>query len=159
MNYTLGMSGAITGRSGVTRLTNIRFYNFPAGSILLQTCRLCDDPLKYTNLGTEVIVSQLTLTNVTGGLLNMISDLKRDVIYDLDGSLSNAFDQKNRTSATIVHGFPHIALSNPTLCPPALNAANWDGAVMCDSSVTVRRVAFTNMRKHQDFASLAMKAT
>ena len=89
----------------------------------------------------------------------MISDLKRDVIYDLDGSLSNAFDQKARTSATIVHGFPHIALSNPNLCPPAQTPSKWDGAVMCDSSATIRRVAFTNLDKRQNFASLAMKAS
>ena len=111
-NYSLGMSGAITGRSGATKLSNIRFYNFPPGSILLQTCRLCDDPLKYTNLGTEVFLDNITVANVTGNMLNMIG-LKRDVIYDLDGSLSRAFDNTTRTSATIVHGFPHIALSNP----------------------------------------------
>jgi hypothetical protein len=157
-NYTLGMSGAITGRSGVTQLTNIRFYNFPQGSVLFQTCRLCDDPLKYTNVGTEVILSQITLTNVTGSLLYMIG-LKRDVIYDTDGSLSYAFDRRNRTSATIVYGYPHIALSNPTVCPRANSSADWDDAVMCDSSVTMRRVVFTNMGTHQDFAGQMMKTT
>lgn len=86
-NYTLGMSGIMTPKTGVTNFTNIRFYNFPAGSILIQTCVLCDDPLKYTNLGTEIILKQLTLTNVVGKLLFMIG-LKRDVIYDTDGSLS-----------------------------------------------------------------------
>lgn len=51
-NYTNGMSAIITGRSGMYNLTNLRFYNYPAGSILLQTCRFCDEPLTYTNLGT-----------------------------------------------------------------------------------------------------------
>lgn len=157
-NYTLGMSGAITSRSGVTKLNNIRFYNFPAGSILLQTCRLCDDPLKYTNLGTEVIVNQITLTNVTGNLLFMIG-LKRDVIYDLDGSFSNAFDNTNRSSGTIVHGFPHIASSNQVLCPVASSPSKWDGAVMCGPTLTLRRVAFTNLEKHQDFAAQNLRAT
>lgn len=55
-NYTNKMSGAITGRTGVFKLTNISFFNFPLGSILLQTSRFGDDPLKYINLGTEIIV-------------------------------------------------------------------------------------------------------
>jgi len=56
------MSAAITGRSGVTKFSNVRFYNYPAGSLLFQTCRLCDDPDRYTNVGTEVIVQQLSFT-------------------------------------------------------------------------------------------------
>jgi hypothetical protein len=51
-NYTNGMSAVITGRSGVTKFSKIGFFNYPAGSILWQTCRLCDDPVKYTNIGT-----------------------------------------------------------------------------------------------------------
>lgn len=51
-NYTSGMSAAITGRTGTYSLLNVRIYNFPQGSVLLQTCRFCDNLLKYTNLGT-----------------------------------------------------------------------------------------------------------
>lgn len=51
-NYTNGMSAVITGRSGVTKFSKIGFYNYPAGSILWQTCRMCDDHIKYTNIGT-----------------------------------------------------------------------------------------------------------
>lgn len=51
-NYTNGMSGAMTGRTGTYILEGVHFYRFPAGSILIQTCVLCDDLLKYTNLGT-----------------------------------------------------------------------------------------------------------
>jgi hypothetical protein len=46
------MSAIITGRSGVYNLTKIRFYNYPAGTVLLQTCRFCDVLDLYTNLGT-----------------------------------------------------------------------------------------------------------
>lgn len=46
------MSALITPRTGVTSFTNIRIYGFPRGSIVFQTCRLCDDVLKYTNGGT-----------------------------------------------------------------------------------------------------------
>jgi hypothetical protein len=51
-NYTLGMSSVITGRTGTYNINNTRISNFPNGSVVLQTCRFCDDPLQYTNLGT-----------------------------------------------------------------------------------------------------------
>lgn len=157
-NYTNKMSAVITGKTGSYLISNVKFHNYPQGSLLIQTCRFCDDPLKYTNLGTEVSLSQLTLTNVTGMLLNMIG-LKRDVIYDIDGSLSNAFDGTTRSSATIVHGFPHIAAFNTNDCPPASTPANWDGAVMCGPAVTIRRVWFTNLDDQQLFNANNMKAT
>ena len=51
-NYSDGMSAAITGKTGVYKLSDLQFYNYPQGSILIKTCRFCDDPLKYTNTGT-----------------------------------------------------------------------------------------------------------
>ena len=155
-NYTNNMSGAITGRSGVTKISNIRFYNFPAGSLLFQTCRLCDDVLKYTNVGTEVIVSGLTFTNVTGKMLFMIG-LKRDIIYDLDGSLSQSFDSTTRTSGTIVYGYPHIATTNQATCLHPTSVSGWDNAVMCGPTVTLRRVLFGNIINHQLFQAQLLK--
>jgi hypothetical protein len=102
------MSGVITGRSGTWNISDISFYNYPGGSLLFQTCRLCDDPDHLTNVGTEVFVSQLSFTNVTGKMLFMIG-VKRDVIYDTDGSFSLRFDGNPQDNATIVHGWPHIA--------------------------------------------------
>lgn len=84
--------------------------------------------------------------------------LKRDVIYDLDGSLSQAFDGTARSSGTIVWGYPHIAAYNNNTCPFARNSSGWDNAVMCGPTVSVRRVGFTNLGKHQDFAGQFMKA-
>jgi hypothetical protein len=46
------MSGAITGKTGVYNISDVRFYNYPTGSVLFRTCRFGDDKLKYTNLGT-----------------------------------------------------------------------------------------------------------
>lgn len=154
----MGMSALMTPRSGVTSFTDIRIYGFPQGSIVLQTCVLCDDPLKYTNVGTEILMKQIKLTDVNGSYLYMIG-LKRDIIYDLDGSLSYAFDHSStRTSATIVHGYPHIAATNPTVCPSPINPSDWDNSVMCDSSVSLRRVVFTNLNDHQDFQRQHLKA-
>jgi hypothetical protein len=156
-NYTDEMSAVITGRSGFTKISNVDFYNYPNGSILFQTCRLCDDPLKYTNVGTEVIVSKLRFDQINGNILYMIK-MKRDVIYDLDGSFSSLFDGKNRSSATIVYGFPHIATYNQNTCPKATAPLAWDNAVMCGPTVTIRRVLFSNIINHQLFVSSYQKA-
>ena len=51
-NYTNNMSAIITGKTGVYNISDVRIFNYPAGSLLLQTCRFCDDKLKYTNAGT-----------------------------------------------------------------------------------------------------------
>ncbi len=51
-NYTSGMAGAITPRSGQSNITNTRFYNYPAGSVILKTCSICDNLELFTNLGT-----------------------------------------------------------------------------------------------------------
>lgn len=51
-NYSMNMSAVITGKTGTYVIKNIDIVNFPAGSLLFQTNRFGDDPLKYTNLGT-----------------------------------------------------------------------------------------------------------
>ena len=144
VNYTKGMSAIITGRTGQYNLTNIRAYNYPAGSILIQTCSMCDDLDLYTNVGTEIFVKQWTLSQISGTMLKMIG-LKRDIIYDIDGSLSNAFDGNSRPSGTIVQSYNHIKNYKQSVCPEATTADNWDNTLMCNSSVTVRRVMFTNL--------------
>ena len=102
-------------------------------------------------------MNQLTFTNVDGKMLFFIGILKRDVIYDLDGSLSQKFDGTSRTSATIVHGFPHIAAYNQAACPAPTTAANWDGAVMCDNTITIRRVMFGLLQNAQLFNNQYIK--
>jgi hypothetical protein len=155
-NYTNGMSAAITGRTGTYKLSNIKFHNFPAGSVLFQTCRFCDNLLKYTNLGTEVELDRLTFTNVSGKYLFMIG-LKRDIVRDLDGSLSQAFDGLTRASGTVVHGFPHIAAYNNADCPPPSTGTDWDTSVMCGPSLTLRRVFIANLIDKQLFNAQLMK--
>lgn len=84
--------------------------------------------------------------------------MKRDVIYDLDGSLSGAFDGGSRTSATIFSNFAHIGAYNQDVCTQSPNPAAWDNAYMCDQSVTIRRVYFTNMMDPYTFSAQFMKA-
>jgi hypothetical protein len=71
--------------------------------------------------------------------------VKKDVIYDLDGSLSMAFDGTTRTSGTIVQNYPHIGRYNQNNCPPATVAAAWDNTIMCNQNVKIRRIYFTNL--------------
>jgi len=85
-------------------------------------------------------------------------NIKKDVIYDLDGSFSSVFDGKNRTSGTIVWNFPHIATYNGNVCPRATNSTAWDNAVMCDQTVTLKRVLFGNIINKQLFVSQQQKA-
>lgn len=155
-NYTKGMAAVITPRTGQANITNTRFYYYPAGSIALITCSHCDDLLLYTNLGSDTFIKNLTFTGVVGKYLLMIG-LKRDVIYDLDGSLSDAFDGGDRSSATIVSNFAHIGTSNNNACLQSSTPSVWDDAYMCDQTVTIRRVFFTNLIDPYVFSTQFMK--
>ena len=85
--------------------------------------------------------------------------LKRDVIYDLDGSFSQKFDGTTRSSATIVHGFPHLKVHNQNGdCPVATTPTDWDDAIMCGPTVSIKRVMFTNLQNKQLFDANFMKA-
>ena len=84
--------------------------------------------------------------------------MKRDVIYDLDGSLSKSFDGATRTSATIISNFAHIGAYNQDVCTQSPNPDGWDNAYMCDQTVTIRRVYFTNMMDPYVFSAQYMKA-
>lgn len=77
--------------------------------------------------------------------------VKKDVIYDTDGSLSSAFDGMTRTRGTIVSNYPHIAQYNQNKCPSSPNAAKWDNAIMCNQDITIRRIYFTNLLELKNF--------
>lgn len=82
-----GTSGIITPRLGNIRIDNIRFYNYPANTHSIETCSHCDSPLLFTNTAQEIYISNITFTNVTGNKLFM-NGLKREILYDLDGSFT-----------------------------------------------------------------------
>lgn len=108
-NYSLAMSAVITPRTGQSNFSNIRFYNYPSGSVALTICSKCDSHLSFTNVGTEVFTNTLSFTNITGNYIKLLG-LRRDMIYDQDGSLVVAYDSNKLKSATVVNNFPHIAL-------------------------------------------------
>jgi hypothetical protein len=83
--------------------------------------------------------------------------MKRDVIYDTDGSLSQKFDGNTRSSASIIQSYNHIANYYQNVCPASTTPSAWDNCLMCNSNVTVRRVAFTNLVDSRLFKSQAIK--
>ncbi len=85
--------------------------------------------------------------------------MKRDVIYDLDASLAIPFDGNgiSRTSATIVSNWPHIANYQNSRCVSSSIPSKWDNAILCDQTVTIRRIFITNALNVNDFNNQFMK--
>lgn len=82
--------------------------------------------------------------------------LKRDVIYDLDGSLSTYHNGIAFPSGTIVSNFNHIAKYHQDNCPPAAIPLNWDNAIMCNQNIKLRRIFFHNLLPFNTFDNTAM---
>ncbi len=121
-----------------------------------QSCSKCDNLVIYTNFGASYYASNISYQNINGSFYNMLG-LKREMFYDLDGSLTNSvFDSIRRTSATLIYGWPHL-LQDPA-CVNATNSRLWDYGAVCDSSVTVRQVMFTNLENKNEFFSQSQKA-
>jgi len=86
--------------------------------------------------------------------------VKKDIIYDLDGSLSVAFDgtaRSVRTSGTLVQNYPHIAQYNQNTCPSATDPTLWDNAIMCNQNKVIRKIVFTNLMEFNTFKMQTMK--
>jgi hypothetical protein len=101
-------AGVIAPRTVGWEMTNVRFYNFAPFMNVFQTCAKCDQPLLYTNVAHEYLVSGVSYTNISSSYLKF-NGMKRNIIYDLDATFSAPFNGGTRTSATIVYNFPHIA--------------------------------------------------
>ena len=85
--------------------------------------------------------------------------IKRDIIYDTDGSLSLVFDGTARPSGTLIYGYNHIKNFHQSTCPSATDPVLWDNLLMCDSSQVIRMVGFTNLINKQYFSGKSMKVT
>ena len=151
-----GARGVIGPRTSGWKMSYVRFYNFPVGTTVMQTCSKCDNILLYTNAAQEYLVDNIIMTNVSGNYLFM-NGHKREIIYDTDASLSRSFDggSASRTSATIVYGYTHLAAE--AACSPSNATSKWDNALACDQSVTVRKVMFTNFINKELFQRTPMK--
>lgn len=81
--------------------------------------------------------------------------LKRDVLYDLDASLSAYFNGYFNNSATLVWGYNHLTQQNS--CRQAISPTQWDNLVLCDQTITIRRIIFTNIISLANFDAQNMK--
>lgn len=138
--YT-SMAGVITPRTGQSNLTNVRFYNFPSGTTSVITCAKCNNPRFATNVGTEIFFKQVSFTSINGLSLNMHGD-RRDIIYDLDGSLSTYFFNTTQPNGTLVNKFNHITFDSDR-CRIS-TWTSWASLAFCGSDAVIRRIMLTN---------------
>ena len=150
-----GAYGVITPRTSKWKMSDIRFHNYPVGTTVIYTCSQCDFYRVFTNTANEILADGITFTNISGKYLFMQGH-KKEIIYNTDGSLSQAFDGVARSSVTIVWGFPHLT-PDPN-CFAASTPTDWFDAIICDDTVKMRRVMFTNILPFEDFESVPMKA-
>jgi hypothetical protein len=139
-NYT-GMAGVITPRAGQSNLTSVRFYNFPPGTTSVITCAKCNNYNYFTNVGTEVFFKKVSFASIDGQSVSMYGD-RRDIIYDLDGSLSTYFFNTTQANGTLMNNFHHITFSSDRCRTSTWNS--WGSLAFCGSNATVRRIMLTN---------------
>ena len=84
-----------------------------------------------------------------------LNGLKREIIYDLDGTFSSGFDSSSRSSATIMANHPHIG--QETACLTPTSTSDWDDTLACDETITIRKVMFTNIHEPGIFTFVPMK--
>ena len=73
-----------------------------------------------------------------------MNGLKRDVIYDEDGSLAPSFNMTT-PKATFIWGYPHIAKEELNSCYPS-DLSQMSGYLLCKNQITIWRIYFTNSR-------------
>lgn len=147
-------AGVIAPRTSGWAMSNVRFYNFASYMNIFQACSHCNEDLLFTNGAHEYLVSGVTYSNISGSYVKM-NGLRREIIYDLDATFSAPFNGGVRTSATVVNAFPHLVQESGCSAPstPSL----WDHTIVCDQTVPIRRVKFTNLRDSFIFEKAPMK--
>ena len=148
-----GSSGVIGPRTSGWKINNIEFYNFPENTSVLQTCSHCDHTKLYTNVANEYLIENLTLTNITASQAIFWNGMRREIIYDLDGTLSNHLTGSQKPKGTLVYNYPH--LNQDQACE--LNSAQWNGTLYCDETAIVRSVMITNLLDFKLFERSPMK--
>jgi hypothetical protein len=76
------------------------------------------------------------------------------VIYDQDGTLAKAFNNKTWPSATLISNFNHIIKKYGNFCTTAsVSSSLWSDSYMCSDALTIRRVYFTNVLNKTDYSA------
>ena len=109
------------------KMSGVSFYNFGGSQITFQTCSGCNGG-SFNNIGQAYEMEKISYTNVTGKKLSM-TGMRKEVLYDLDGTFSADFDSNNRSSATIITHFKHLAIEQECVSP--LNKGVWENTLIC----------------------------
>jgi hypothetical protein len=140
----LSTKGLVLPRSGSINFTNILFKKYVTNQTIIQTCALCNDPEFYTNNGQEYFFEKVQYESIGNAKYLEMTGLQKDIIYDLDGSLTNSrIDTQLRTRATVVSNLSYI-LDEPG-CKQTSNTATWGGVAVCNQNITIRKVTFMNI--------------
>ena len=82
---------------------------------------------------------------MVGGNYIKLLGVTNSIIYDQDGSLAQLHSSKIFPSSTLIFNYNHILQPNPTHCFPSSSPSLWNNLILCDSTLSLRRVWFTNM--------------
>ena len=111
--------------------------------------------MSFSNTGQEIYISNISYTNISGMKLYM-AGVKREVLYDLDGSFTTTdFDGSQRSSAAVTYNYKHLA-SDPA-CRPPTDSTLWDNTLACDENVKVALVALSAIAPSSNFNFAPMK--
>ena len=135
--------GLVTPRTGSTNLSQVHFRDFRVGGHALVVCSRCDQGF-LTTLGTELFTSGMKMTKINGSYIKILG-VSNIVIYDEDGSLAKtANNSYSQASSTLVYFYNHIFFYYSSKIAHPSSSSSWAGLMICDPSMTIRRVYFTN---------------
>lgn len=147
-----GVYGLITPRTDGLKVSNVAFIKFPSVMTVFRSCSGCENELIRATTGKATFFEGISYTDVNASYI-FWQIPRREVYYDLDGSLSSTvFDGTTRTKTTITPYFPHNDI--PGTCFNATTPTKWDSAQLCGSNAVVRTVVFTNGMPTSDFKNI-----
>jgi hypothetical protein len=123
---------------------------------VFKSCSQCEfAPDTLTTTGKPSFFQNISYTNINSNYI-FWNGVRREIFYDVDGTLSGAnFNGTTpRPNSTILPYFPH---NDYTGCYNNTNSTLWNTSLICDNTVAVRTIAFTNAIPNQDFQNQLIK--
>ena len=141
-----GIYGLITPRTDNFFVSNITFLSFLTNySAAIYTCSKCVSFL--TNGGHTIKFQSIFFINVLQRIL--LGGYKKDIIWDLDGSLTGIIGEAMLTGYfNHLSGIPQCFLANSTI---------FDKTIICNSSVKIRPLIFSQLLGDGSFIGMDMK--
>lgn len=135
--------GLITPRTDGFRVNGLKFINFPSVMTVYQSCSVCHNELVRVSTSKSQYFERIVYTNVSSKFI-FWNGPRLHIFYDVDGTMSsNLFNGPTaRPNSAIMPYFTHNEIAG--VCVNATDMAKWDTSLICDNTVTVRGVTFTN---------------